>query len=263
MPPDVLRLFDSTLRASRDAGGSSRNAEADEALARALGDAGIDVIEVARSDAEPVGPVRSLVAAIGRAEACVIAPATSDAVGKALDLLCDAHRPRIHLYGDVSPTGALAPALEAIFAARVNVDRVEFSLLGAFDLPVDELAEYAVAVADSGAGVLNLPDARGDATPERVRRAVTCVAARLDGGATISFQGDDRAGRAVQNALAAGDAGARQIHVSLGDGARPGNAKLDAFLAACAAREGASDWAPAIDRRALPGLSALAAGRAA
>jgi len=262
MPPEVLRLFDATLRARRDAGHPGRDAAADHALARALGAAGLDVIEVARSDAEPVGGVQSLVAAVGGAEACVIAPATSDAVAKALDLLRDAHRPRIHLYADVAPKGALAPALEAVFAARVNVDAVEFTPLRAFELPVDEVVEFAVAASDSGAGVLNLCDARGDATPDRVREFVARVVARLDGGATTSFQGDDRAGRAIENALAAGDAGARQIHVRLGDGAPgPGETDLEAFIAACDARGSGSDWAPRIDRGALPALSALAAGR--
>jgi 2-isopropylmalate synthase len=264
MPPDVLRLLDATLRVRRDAGHAGRNADADDALARALSAAGIDVIEVARSDAEPVAGVQALVAAVGNAEACVIAPATSDAVAKALELLRDAHRPRIHLYADVSPKGALAPALEAVFAARVNVDTVEFSPLRAFELPVDEVVEFAVAASDSGAGVLNLADARGDATAEHVRDLVARVVARLEGGATTSFQGDDRVGRAVENALAAGDAGARQIHVRLGGRAScPGDTNLEALVTAHDARGLTSDWAPRVDRRALPGLSALAAERGA
>jgi 2-isopropylmalate synthase len=260
MPPDVLRLFDTTLR---DGLGASR-ATPDPALcrefARALGAAGVDVVEVASSDSEPIASVQALVASVGEAEACVIAPATSDAVAKALELLRDAHRPRIHLYADISLGGALAPALEAIFAARVNVDRVEFSPLRSFDLPIDEVVELAVAAGDSGATVLNLSDTRGAATADHVRELVSRITTRLDGGVSTSFHGHDHNGRAIDNALAACDAGARQIHVCVGGRAsRAGNTDLAGFVAAFDALEHDAGWAPRLERAALPGLVALAA----
>lgn len=260
MPPDVLRLFDTTLRDGRGASGTTPDPALCREFAGALGAAGIDVVEVASSDSEPIATVQSLVAAVGSAEACVIAPATSDAVARALELLRDAYRPRIHLYADVALGGALAPALEAIFAARVNVDVVEFSPLRSFELPIDQVVELAVAAGDSGATVLNLSDTRGAATADHVRELVSRTRTRLDAGVSTSFHGHDHEGRAIDNALAACDAGARQIHVCVGGRASHGsNTDLAGFVAAFEAREHDAGWAPHLDRAALPGLVALAA----
>jgi isopropylmalate/homocitrate/citramalate synthase len=260
MPSDVLRLCDTSLRDSLVSSATTPAHAACRELARALGAAGLDVVEVASSDSEPIAVVQSWVAAVGPVEACVIAPATSDAVAKALELLRDAYRPRIHLYADIATDGALAPALEAIFAARVNVDAVEFSPLRAFELPIDTVVELAVAARDSGATVLTLSDTRGAATPDQAHELVSRIAARLEAGASISFHGHDQNGRAIENALAACDAGARQIHVSVSGRAKRGTTtSLEGFVAACDARPHDGGWSPRIDRSALPGLVALAA----
>lgn len=258
MADEALLLLDTTLRDGLDAPGFAPDAEARRAIALGLAKAGIDVIELASSDAEDVAGIGALAAELGDVEACVIGPATSDAVARALALLGSARRPRIHLYGDVARQGALAPALEAVFAARVNVDRVEFSPLRAFELSHEEVLEIAIAVSDSGATVLNLSDTRGEATPETVGALVARVAARLGGGCTVSFHGHDHAGRAVANAIAACEAGARQIHVCVGGvGPRGGNTPLEAFVAALDARSAPAPASPRIDRAALPALTAL------
>jgi len=255
MPLDALRLFDTTLRDGAEAPGFSPTPDQRRAIGRALVAAGIDVIELANSDVEDVDGIVALASELGDVETCVIAPATSDAVAKSLVLLEGSRRPRIHLYGEVARPGALAPALEALFAARVNVDRVEFSPMRAFELSRDEVGEIAVAVGDSGASMLNLSDTRGDATPDRVRDLVGHLGARLGESCPISFHGHDHAGRAVANAIAACEAGALQVHVCVrGVGPRGGNTSLERFVEAFDASGSGATARLHVDRTALPGL---------
>jgi 2-isopropylmalate synthase len=256
MADDALRLFDSTLRDGADALDFSPAPELRSAIAHALVGAGIDAIELATSDAEDVDGVCALAGELGDVETCVIGPATSDAVAKALVLLAGSRRPRIHLYADAAPPGALAPVLEAVFAARVNVDQVEVSPLRAFELEPETLLDIVVAASDSGATTVNLSDTRGTASPDGVRTLFERVAERLAGSCATSFHGHDRSGRAVANALAACAGGARQIHVCVGGvGPNGGNTSLEAFVEAL--DTSSLGLHTRVDRAALAGLTAL------
>ena len=258
-----LRLLDTTLRDGSAGSGFDPDGVARRAIALALEAAGIDAIELVSSDAEDIEGVQALVADLLHVETCVIGPATSDAVGKALSLLDGARLPRIHLYGDVTRDGALAPALEAIFAARVNVDRVEFSPLRVFDVEIEDVVEAAVAASDSGATTINLSDTNGRAEPEEVAMRVGRVAERVGDGCTISFHGHDHTGGAVANSLAAYRAGARQVHVCIGGvGPNGGNTRLEALIDALDASGIEPMACPGFDRMALPGLTALVGRRA-
>lgn len=257
----ALRILDTTLRDGSDAPGFAPDAERRLAIARSLAAAQIDVIELASSDAPDVDAAQALCAAVGNAEACVIGPATSDVVADALVRLDGAQRPRIHLYADVADRDALAPTLEALFAARTNVEQVEFSPLHAFGRPLDEVAELAVSAVDSGATVVNLSDSSGSATTESVRALVERVVERVGRGGTTSFHGHNDGGRAVANALAACAAGARQIHVCVsGVGPRGGNTSLEDLLAEIDRLGSAAVASPLTDRDALPALTGLVAG---
>jgi len=258
--PPAIRLLDTTLRDGTGSGAFAPSADARRTIALALAGAGIDAIELASSDAEDVEALCALAGELADVEVCVIGPATSDAVAKALALLAEARSPRIHLYADVERPDGLSRALEAVFAARVNVDRVEFSPLRAFETEPDAVVEIAVAVSDSGASAVNLSDTRGEATPDDVARLIGRVAARLGGTCTTSFHGHDHAGRAVANALAACEAGARQIHVCVGGvGPQGGNTPLEGLVAAIDARGTGAPARARIDRTALGRLGDLVA----
>lgn len=231
MPRDRLKILDTTLRDGADDPRFDAGPETRLAIAAALGAAGVDVIEVAHHDAPEPDAVHELVETLERSAACVIGPADSASVENAIALLEPANRRRIHLYATTSAEADLPLALEAIWAARMNVDEVEFSPFKAFDQPLAQIVEHALAASDSGATVINLSDTLGEASPDDVRACFERLGQRLDASCATSFHGHDRTGRAVENAVAAVDAGAQQVHVSLrGVGLRGGNTDLEALL---------------------------------
>jgi 2-isopropylmalate synthase len=207
---------------------------------------------------------RPIVAGLARA-----IPADID---RAWAALCNAARPRIHVFlatSDIHLDHKLritrAQCLEQVAAAvahaRAYCDDVEFSAEDATRSDLSFLCEVAEAAVGAGATTVNLPDTVGYALPEDIERLFTTVGGHLGGRAVLSAHCHNDLGMAVANSLAAVQAGARQVECTInGIGERAGNASLEEIVMALEVRADALPHRTGIQTQALvPTSNALSA----
>ena len=114
---------------------------------------------------------------------------------------------------------------------------VEFSAEDASRTDAEFLLRVYEAVVDAGATTVNIPDTVGYAIPSEFGALVTRVVERVGGGATVSVHCHNDLGLATANTLAAVQAGARQVEVTInGLGERAGNASLEEVVMALRTR---------------------------
>jgi homocitrate synthase len=134
---------------------------------------------------------------------------------------------------------------------------VRFSAEDAFRTARDELVPIFDEVVAAGACRIGLPDTVGIATPREVEERVAFFAARYP-GVGIEFHGHNDTGCAVANALAALEAGADCVDVTvLGIGERNGIASLSGLIAALYPRR--RELLERFDLRRLPHIDGYVA----
>src|ERR1700730_7563592 len=114
--------------------------------------------------------------------------------------------------------------------ARERCAELEFSAEDASRTEIGFLCEAVGRAVRAGATTINLPDTVGYAVPEEYAAMFRSVIEYLDGadGVTLSAHCHDDLGLAVANSLAAVQAGARQLELTInGIGEREGNAALE------------------------------------
>jgi 2-isopropylmalate synthase len=124
----------------------------------------------------------------------------------------------------------------------------------------DFLAALARAALEAGARTLNVPDTVGCALPAQVATRIRELRARVPEleAAVISFHGQDDLGLATANALAAVEAGARQVELAVnGIGERAGNTSFEEVLMALRVHGAELDVHTDVDPAGLCALSAL------
>jgi 2-isopropylmalate synthase len=132
------------------------------------------------------------------------------------------------LRGVLGKSGAESLKLieQSIRAARGV--RVQFSLAEVGEAEETLLLEAARAAGEAGAQVLNLADTNGCLHPERVRELVGRVRAALKAEVLVGVHQHNDLGLATADTLAALEAGARHVEVTLsGIGGRAGNTPLE------------------------------------
>src|SRR5258706_12785852 len=240
---DVIRIFDTTLRDGEQSPGFSMSVPEKIRMARQLESLGVDIIEsgfpiASRGDLEGV---RAVTREIRNCTVAALARARADAVDVPLDGLSGAAHPRLHTFLATSDLHlhyklriTHEEALEAISAnvryARERCAEVEFSAEDARRTDIDFLCQAVRRAVDAGATTINLPDTVGDAMPEEYGAMFRRVIEYLDGanGITLSAHGHNDLGMGVANSLAAIQAGARQLELTInGIGERAGNAALE------------------------------------
>jgi 2-isopropylmalate synthase len=151
-------------------------------------------------------------------------------------------------------------ARQAVRRARRYTDDVEFSPMDATRADPDFLAEIARAALEAGARTLNIADTVGCALPGGVGARIRELRARVPEleQAVLSFHGHDDLGLATANALAAIEAGARQVELAVnGIGERAGNTALEEVLMALRVHGAALGVHTDVDPAGLCALSAL------
>ncbi len=238
--PPALAIVDTTLREGEQFSGAHFSSEQRLALAQQLDAFGIDIIEVPspRLSPQTAADVRAL-AALGLRSRVVahIRCAAAD-----LEAAQEAGVAGVHLFYGASPqlrAHSHGRALEQVAreaAALVSQARAaglytRFSCEDAFRTPLDDLTRVFDPVVAAGAQRIGLPDTVGIATPWQVIERVRYVHARYP-QVGIEFHGHNDTGCAVANALAALEAGADCIDVTiLGIGERNGIASLSGLIA--------------------------------
>jgi 2-isopropylmalate synthase len=251
--PDVVRIFDTTLRDGEQSPGFSMNTAEKIRVAHQLAALNVDVIEAgfpisSRGDLEAV---RQVAKEIRTVPIAALARARKDDVMAAVEALEPAAFSRLHVFLatsdlhlkvklNMSREKALDSIASMIELGRKHVEEVEFSAEDAGRTDIDFLCQVCRVAVDAGATVLNLPDTVGYAVPEEYGEMFRRVRESLGDtpGITLSAHCHDDLGLAVANSLAAVRAGVRQIECTInGIGERAGNAALEEVAVALAVRK--------------------------
>ncbi len=245
--PNRVLVFDTTLRDGEQAPGFSMSADDKVRMARQLAALKVDVIEAGFAAASP-GDEEALRRVVGEVEGpafCSLSRSTQADIDAAWRGLRDAPKRRIHIFLGTSPIHraaklqmtadqVLEAAVNSVAYARTLFDDVEFSAEDAIRTEPEFLAEVLEAVAQAGAGTLNMPDTVGYSTPDEIGALFRFVIGRVRPrfpDVVFSTHCHNDLGLAVANSLAAVEAGARQVEGTInGIGERAGNASLEEVI---------------------------------
>ncbi len=254
VPAGTVRIFDTTLRDGEQAPGAGLTAAEKLEVARQLARLKVDVIEAGFPAASPgdFEAVRRIAQETkGGIAVAALARCRDGDPQRAIEAIKVAQKPHLHVFiatSDIhlkhklriSREEALAEAVRWVKHGRKALGRdaeIEFSAEDASRTDVDFLMQIYEAVVEAGASTINIPDTVGYAIPAEfgllVERAVKLVGEQ----ATISVHCHNDLGLATANTLAAVQAGARQVEVTInGLGERAGNASLEEVVMALRTR---------------------------
>lgn len=242
-----ITIFDTTLRDGELTPGVTLDIPGKIRIAKLLEAMGVDVIEVGYPGArqQDFDAILMVSKQIKEATICGLASSKPEEIASVALALKPAARSRINVFTPVNlqnPAGVaqeqtLETIRDSIGLARNYCMDVEWSAFDATRTEPDFLCQAVEAAIHSGATTVCIPDTMGTASPERFAGLITLLVHRvpnIDRAAIAVHCHDDR-GLAVQNSMAALDAGARQIECAVnGLGARKGNAKLASVVQALA-----------------------------
>lgn len=253
MTENRLYFFDTTLRDGEQAPGCSMTAAEKLAMAHTLEELGVDILEsgFAAASEGDFEAIRAIAREVRGLSVASLARARKDDIVRAAEAVEGAAQPRIHTFlasSDIHLEHKLkmtrAEALEqtgnSVRLARQYADFVEFSPEDSTRTEIDFLCQMVQVAIEAGATTINLPDTVGFAVPEEYGAMFRTVRARVPGADKVIFSAHchDDLGLAVANALAAVEAGARQVECTInGIGERAGNAALEEIAAAIYVRK--------------------------
>ncbi|HLW02393.1 MAG TPA: hypothetical protein VKT82_27305 [Ktedonobacterales bacterium] len=236
----ALYIVDTTLREGEQFSGAHFTSEQRLTLAQQLDAFGVDIIEVPspRLSPQTAADVRAL-AALGLRSQIVahIRCTTAD-----LEAAQAAGVAGVHIFYGASPqlrAHSHGRSLEQVAREAATLVRqalaaglyTRFSCEDAFRTPLDDLTRVFDPVVAAGVQRIGLPDTVGIATPWQIIERVAQLRARYP-QVGIEFHGHNDTGCAVANALAALEAGADCIDVTvLGIGERNGITSLSGLIA--------------------------------
>ena len=248
-----VRIFDTTLRDGEQAPGAGLTVAEKLEVARQLVRLKVDVIEAGFPAASP-GDFEAVQRIARETKGVAVAGLARCRDGdpqRGVEALLPAERPHLHLFiatSDIHLTHklrmsreeALAAAVQWVRYAREALGRdaeIEFSAEDASRTEHDFLLRVYEAVVDAGATTVNIPDTVGYAIPSEFGALTRKVVERVGSGAVVSVHCHNDLGLATANTLAAVQAGARQVEVTInGLGERAGNASLEEVVMALRTR---------------------------
>ncbi len=241
-----MRIFDTTLRDGEQTPGVSLTVEEKIEIARKLDEFGVDTVEAGFPVASE-GEFEAVKAIAGEgldAEICGLARCVKRDIDAAIDADVDCVHvfiatSDIHLKYklEMSREEVLERAVNGVEYAKDHGVTVEFSAEDATRTDRDYLLEVYKATVEAGADRVNVPDTVGVMTPPEMYRLAAEVVDVVDVPVSVHCHNDF--GMAVANSLAAVEAGAEQVHVTVnGIGERAGNAALEQVVMALKALYG-------------------------
>ena len=254
VPAGTVRIFDTTLRDGEQAPGAGLTAAEKLEVARQLARLRVDVIEAGFPAASPgdFEAVRRIAQETkGGIAVAALARCRDGDPQRAIEAIGIAERPHLHVFIATSDIHlkhklrmdrdeALAEAVRWVRHGREKLGRdaeIEFSAEDASRTDVDFLMRVYEAVVEAGASTINIPDTVGYAIPSEFGALVGRAVALVGDGATVSVHCHNDLGLATANTLAAVQAGARQVEVTInGLGERAGNASLEEVVMALRTR---------------------------
>jgi 2-isopropylmalate synthase len=254
VPAGSVRIFDTTLRDGEQAPGAGLTAAEKLEVARQLARLKVDVIEAGFPAASPgdFEAVRRIAQETrGGIAVAALARCKDGDPQRAIEAIRVAERPHLHVFIATSDIHlkhklridrdtALAEAVRWVRHGRRELGRdaeIEFSAEDASRTDPEFLLKVYEAVVEAGASTVNIPDTVGYAIPAEFGDLTRRVVALVGGQATISVHCHNDLGLATANTMAAIQAGARQVEVTInGLGERAGNASLEEVVMALRTR---------------------------
>lgn len=253
MSQQQVIIFDTTLRDGEQALQASLSAKEKLQIALALERMGVDVMEVGFPVSSPgdFNAVQTIAREVKNSRVCALARCVEKDIDVAAESLKVAQAFRIHVFIATSPlhiATKLRSTLDEVIArtiymvkrARNYTDDVEFSCEDAGRTPGADLARVVEAAIDAGATTINIPDTVGYTLPFEFSGIIRDLYQRVPNidKAIISVHTHDDLGMAVGNAIAAINAGARQVEGAInGIGERAGNCALEEVIMAIKVRQ--------------------------
>jgi len=270
---DKIIVFDTTLRDGEQSPGASMNEAEKLRIARQLEKMGVDVIEAGSPVASPgdFKAVARIAATIKDSAVAGLARCNRKDVEAAGQAVAQAARPRIHVFIATSPIHmkhklkldpdqVLESVAQEVARARKLCPDVEFSAEDASRSEPQFLARVAETAIKAGATTINIPDTVGYALPAEFAGLIKYLIETVPNSdqALFSVHCHNDLGLAVANTLAAIEAGARQVEVTInGIGERAGNAALEELVMAFKTRADQMAWSTRIDTTQLYPASRL------
>jgi 2-isopropylmalate synthase len=271
---DRVLIFDTTLRDGEQSPGATMTLEEKLQIAALLDEMGVDIIEAGFPIASE-GDFES-VSAIARqaqnAVICGLARANVKDIDRAWEAVRHAKRPRIHTFIGTSPLHRAIPNLDmdqmaerihdTVTHARNLCDNVQWSPMDATRTEHDYLCRVVEIAIKAGATTINIPDTVGYTAPKESAALIRMLLERVPGADQVVFSTHchNDLGMATANALAAVDAGARQIECTInGLGERAGNTALEEVVMAMRVRNDIMPYRTGIDTTMIMQASRLVA----
>jgi 2-isopropylmalate synthase len=269
---DRVLIFDTTLRDGEQSPGATMSQAEKLEIAGLLDDMGVDIIEAgfpiaSEGDFEAVREIARL---SRNSVICGLARASFADIDRCWEAVKHARQPRIHTFIGTSPLHRDITALtqdqmiERIQAtvahARNLCDNVQWSPMDATRTEHDYLCRVVEAAIKAGATTINIPDTVGYTYPRESAKIITMLLERVPGADTVTFATHchNDLGMATANALAAVEAGARQIECTInGLGERAGNTALEEVVMALKVRNDILPYRTGIDTTKIIGISRL------
>jgi 2-isopropylmalate synthase len=183
-----------------------------------------------------------------------------------------AAQPRIHTFIGTSPLHRAIPNLtmdemaerihQTVSHARNLCDNVQWSPMDATRTEHDYLCRTVEIAIKAGATTINIPDTVGYTAPRESADLIRMLLERVPGADTITFATHchNDLGMATANALAAVEAGARQIECTInGLGERAGNTALEEVVMAMKVRNDIMPYQTGIDTTKIMQISRVVA----
>ena len=267
---DRVVIFDTTLRDGEQSPGATMTHEEKMEIAEMLDEMGVDIIEAgfpiaSEGDFEAVSDIAR---ASKNAVICGLARAQFKDIDRCWEAVRHAKRPRIHTFIGTSPLHRAIPNLtmdemadrihETVTHARNLCDNVQWSPMDATRTEHDYLCRVVEIAIKAGATTINIPDTVGYTAPRESADLIRMLLQRVPGADEVVFATHchNDLGMATANALAAVEAGARQIECTInGLGERAGNTALEEVVMALKVRHDIMPYTTGVDTTKIMGIS--------
>ncbi|GHG18379.1 2-isopropylmalate synthase [Paracoccus aerius] len=263
-------IFDTTLRDGEQSPGATMSHEEKLEIASMLDEMGVDIIEAGFPIASEgdFAAVSEIARQSRNAVICGLARAQIPDIDRCWDAVRHARRPRIHTFIGTSPLHRAIPNLDmdqmaerieqTVTHARNLCDNVQWSPMDATRTEHDYLCRVVEIAIKAGATTINIPDTVGYTAPRESADLIRMLLERVPGSENVVFATHchNDLGMATANALAAVEAGARQIECTInGLGERAGNTALEEVVMALKVRHDIMPYDTGIDTTKIIGIS--------
>lgn len=267
---DRVMIFDTTLRDGEQSPGATMTHAEKLEIASLLDEMGVDIIEAGfpiASDGD-FNAVSEIAKAAQTSVVCGLARAQIGDIDRCWEAVKHARRPRIHTFIGTSPLHRAIPNLtkdemadrihETVSHARNLCDNVQWSPMDATRTEHDYLCRVIEIAIKAGATTINIPDTVGYTAPRESADLIRMLLERVPGAGEVIFATHchNDLGMATANALAAVEAGARQIECTInGLGERAGNTALEEVVMAIKTRNDILPYQTGIDATKIINIS--------